>query len=62
MQLGVNMTLLEFIKNEGSTLTAKELCAVTGVKNDSTYRGWIKTKPELLRAVIHGADKLKEEE
>lgn len=52
--------LLEFIKNESSTLTVKELCAATGVKNDSTYRGWINTKPELLRAVIHGVETLKQ--
>ena len=56
------MTLLETIRANGSTMSVKQLCERTGEKNDSTLRGWAKTKPRRLRALILGADMLKDNE
>ncbi len=53
------MTLFEFIKNQGSTLSVVELCEITCCKHDNTFRNWVVNKPELLKATILGADLIK---
>lgn len=57
MTLGVSaVTLLQFIKEQGSILTVDRLCRITSQKHDNTFRNWVKSKPELLKATVLGAD------
>ena len=48
------MSLLDLIRSLDCTLSVNQLGVVTG-ESPNTLRGWIKTRPQMLKVLIIGA-------